>query len=147
MSVTPSCNDYYRDFILVHWNLSSQCVRLKDLPPRKGVHSQEMPGTEVPLGISAIRYKDRYRFSNCSITIGIYLKLLQPWSPHFITVFTSFMPRYSNVKGHRLFKDKFTYSRSLVGILMGLTFALKQDIKIIRILKLLRYPPPPPPPP
>ena len=35
----------------------------------------------------------------------------------------------SNVKGHQLFKDKFTYSWSQVGILMGPTFALKQGIK------------------
>ena len=31
------------------------------------------------------------------------------------------MRRHSNVKDHQLFKDKFTYSWSLVGILMGLT--------------------------
>ena len=50
------------------------------------------------------------------------------------------MPRYSNVKAHQLFKDNFTCSWSLVSILMGLTFALKQGIKVIRILELQWYP-------
>ena len=131
-------------------------INLGDLPYFPGVNSQEMSGTEVPLGwvatfelryrdgsrflpgwvaISAIRYKDRYRFSNSGIIRGI-------WScsnhdhPSLLLFVTPFMPRHSNVKSHQLFKDKFTYSWSLVGILMGLTFALKQGVKVIRILEL-----------
>ena len=38
-------------------------------------------------------------------------------------------------------EDKFTYSWSLVGILMGLNFALKPGIKVIMILELHRHPP------
>ena len=91
------------------------------------------------VAISAIRYKDKYRFSNSGIIIGI-------WScsnhdhPTLLLFVTPFMPRYFNVKDHQLFKNKFTYSWSLVGILMGLTIALKQGIKVIRILELQRHP-------
>ena len=42
------------------------------------------------------------------------------------------MSKTSNIKQ--------TYSWSLVGILMGLTFALKQGVKVIRILELQRHP-------
>ena len=94
-------------FVLAEW--ASLLVNINCPQGRwgGGVHSQEMPCTEVPLGWVAI-FELRYRDGSQFLPSGRQVKIFKLWS--------------------------------LVGILMGLTFALKQGIKVIRILELQRHP-------